>query len=184
MPKKKAKKTRKKPKRIPLDNGRPTVYRKEYDELVFNLCLLGATDKQIATTLGIAESTLNRWKEKHKGFRESLKQGKDYANGRVVRALYERALGYSHPEEKIFQHDGEIIRATTTKHYPPDTAAAIIWLKNRQALKWRDNHDVNLAGNISFGPVVLEMAGGNGDSTTQPNVTPDQVSKNEDVQTN
>jgi hypothetical protein len=26
----------------------------------------------------------------------------------------------------------------TTKHYPPDTAAAIIWLKNRQPERWRD----------------------------------------------
>jgi hypothetical protein len=38
---------------------------------------------------------------------------------------------------------GEIVMTPTVKRYPPDTAAAIFWLKNRQRAKWRDKieHD-------------------------------------------
>lgn len=28
------------------------------------------------------------------------------------------------------------------EHYPPDTTAAIFWLKNRQPAKWRDKKEV------------------------------------------
>jgi len=30
----------------------------------------------------------------------------------------------------------------TVKHYPPDTTAAIFWLKNRQPAKWREKQEV------------------------------------------
>jgi hypothetical protein len=30
-----------------------------------------------------------------------------------------------------------------TKHYPPDTTAAIFWLKNRRPSEWRDKVDMN-----------------------------------------
>lgn len=32
------------------------------------------------------------------------------------------------------------------KYYPPDTTAAIFWLKNRQKDKWRDKVDHELTG--------------------------------------
>jgi hypothetical protein len=33
---------------------------------------------------------------------------------------------------------GEIVITPTVKHYPPDTSAATLWLKNRQGAVWRD----------------------------------------------
>ena len=32
----------------------------------------------------------------------------------------------------------------TRKHHPPDTTAAIFWLKNRRRDDWRDRHDIGL----------------------------------------
>ncbi len=52
--------------------------------------------------------------------------------------MYERATGYSHAEDKIFNDGGEPLIVPTTKHYPPDATSAIFWLKNRQPAKWRD----------------------------------------------
>ena len=155
--------------------GRPTCYREIYAEQAYRLTLLGATDKDLAEFFGVSEQTINSWKHAFPEFLESLKRGKMQADAEVAEKLLQRAKGYSHSEEKIFCHDGKVIRAETTKHYPPDTGAAIIWLKNRQGLYWRDNHDVNLAGQINFGEVVIKMAGGNGDMTAQPNITPDKV---------
>ena len=35
------------------------------------------------------------------------------------------------------------------EHYPPDTTAAIFWLKNRQPEKWRDKKEVD--ANVNLG---------------------------------
>lgn len=119
--------------------GRPSDYKKEYCDLAFKFALLGATDKQMANFFDVSESTLNLWKKSHQKFSESLKEGKLKADANIAHSLYNRGLGYSHEEEVIFQFKGEIIRANTIRHYPPDTAAAFIWLKNRAG--WRDNKD-------------------------------------------
>lgn len=45
----------------------------------------------------------------------------------------------------------EIPISTVTTRQPPDTTAAIFWLKNRKPKEWRDRHDVDnhLSGSIS-----------------------------------
>ncbi|MGI9210883.1 MAG: hypothetical protein ACR2HF_00235, partial [Methylococcaceae bacterium] len=64
------------------------------------------------------------------------------ADAKVARGLFELATGYSHPDEKIFMHQGEIVRAEYNKIIPPDVAAAKMWLINRQPAKWKDKVDV------------------------------------------
>jgi len=92
----------------------------------------------MADVLGVAEATINNWKLVHPKFLESIRQGKEVADAEVVKSLYHRALGYEHPEDKIFNNGGEPLIVPTIKHYPPDTQAATIWLKNRQPDNWRD----------------------------------------------
>jgi hypothetical protein len=55
-----------------------------------------------------------------------------------VVSFHKRACGYDIKTEKIFCFQGEVIRAETTTHIPPDPGAALNWLKNRQPDKWRD----------------------------------------------
>lgn len=123
------------------DLGRPTDYKEEYNELAFKFALLGATDKQLANFFDVCEDTIYEWKKVHPHFSEALKKGKDRADAEIANALYHRAKGYSHEEEKIFQYEGSIIKTDTVRHYPPDTAAAFIWLKNRQGSNWKDRKD-------------------------------------------
>jgi dGTP triphosphohydrolase len=42
----------------------------------------------------------------------------------VLKNLYERAIGYSHPDIYIGSYQGEIIKADIIKHYPPDPVSA------------------------------------------------------------
>ena len=121
--------------------GRKPKYKKEYAEWAEKLCKLGATDKDLANAFGVSEMAINRWKKIYIEFQLALKDGKEHADANVADRLYQRAMGYTHPEEKIFNHNGEIVRANTIKHYPPDTTAAIFWLKNRRKDQWRDKHD-------------------------------------------
>lgn len=119
--------------------GRPTDYKEEYDDLAYKFCLLGATDKQMAGFFDVSEQTLNSWKTKFPKFLESLKEGKISADAKVAHALYHRAKGYTHPEVHVSNYRGEITLTPIIKHYAPDTAACMIWLKNRAG--WRDSRE-------------------------------------------
>lgn len=117
--------------------ARPTKYKAEYCKIARKMSELGATDSDVAYALDIHIATLNRWKQEHKPFCESLKIGKAPADDRVELSLYHRAVGYSHPEDDIRVVGGQIVVTPTIKHYPPDTTACIFWLKNRRAEQWR-----------------------------------------------
>jgi hypothetical protein len=137
--------------------GRPTEYKPEYIDQAFNLSLLGLEDTRIAELLGTSRTGLDRWKRAHPLFREAFKRGRDQADSKVAGALYERALGYSHPAEKIFvTKEGRVVKVPYIQHYPPDTAALTFFLSNRQRELWRRDPgggQINL--NISLEQVVL-----------------------------
>lgn len=119
--------------------GRPTEYRYEYAAQAERLCkLLGATDAQLAEFFGVTEQTINNWKLAHEEFFESIRRGKVFADAVIAEALFHRAKGYSHSAVKIMQDKGEPLVVDYVEHYPPDTAAASLWLRNRQPEKWRD----------------------------------------------
>lgn len=129
--------------------GRPTTYRTEYDDLAFKFCLLGATDVELAGFFEVTEQTINNWKQDHPKFFESIKAGRVKADAVVSQKLYHRAVGYSAPDTDIRVIDGQIVKTEIIKHYPPDTTAAIFWLKNRQRGKWRDRQETDLTVSIS-----------------------------------
>lgn len=118
--------------------GRPSRYKPEYAEQALKLCMLGLIDKEMAAFFGVSEQTLNTWKKRHPEFLESLKGGKTLADAGVAAKLFHRACGYEHPEVHISNYQGQITVTDIIKHYPPDTTAAIFWLKNRQRGLWRD----------------------------------------------
>ena len=118
--------------------GRPTKYKPEYVAQAEKLCALGATDIEIADFFEVDVRTLYRWKGEYEGFCQSIKAGKDIADERVERSLFSRANGYEHDEVDIRVVGGELVQTPIRKFYPPDTAAAIFWLKNRRPAEWRD----------------------------------------------
>jgi hypothetical protein len=122
--------------------GRPPVYQEEYVEIAERLCrIMFAIDSQIAEFFGVTEKAINEWKNKHPAFGEAIKGGKDIADARVERSLFERAIGFKHPAVKIMQFEGEPVIVPYEEIYPPDTAACIYWLSNRQKGRWRRNAD-------------------------------------------
>ena len=130
--------------------GRKSTFKKEYVHWAEKMARLGATDVDLADALGVTEKTVNEWKKIHQEFGFALKRGKMLSDAEVANRLYERAMGYSHPEDKIFNNNGEALIVPTTKHYPPDTTAAIFWLKNRCPAQWRDRvEDQKDTGNLA-----------------------------------
>ena len=123
--------------------GRPTEYKTEYNEQVYKLCLLGAKDKEIADFFNIEKSTLNLWKQKHPEFMDSIKEGKELADVKVAESLYHKAIGYKKKSIQFATFQGQI---TDSQEYieeiPPDTTAAIFWLKNRKSDVWREKQEI------------------------------------------
>lgn len=141
--------------KVKKKNGRPTAYKEEYNEQVRKLCLLGATDERIGNFFNVSEATVNNWKIQHPRFFESIREGKEVADANVANALYNKAIGFSHKEMKVFNNQGEILTHEVDKHYPPDTGAAFIWLKNRGG--WKDKQEVEHSGEV----VTFNMDFGN-----------------------
>jgi hypothetical protein len=124
--------------------ARPSAFKPEYVEQAKRLAsVLGATDVEIAMFFGVSDRTIYRWKLDHPAFAKALKVGKAPANERVKRSLYLRAVGYSHPAEEVFCSNGKVTRVQTVKHYPPDTAAAIFYLCNRDKENWKQKNQVD-----------------------------------------
>lgn len=120
--------------------GRESSFNYQVKRKILTLAKNGKTDAQIAEVIGIHPQTLRRWKGRFPAFVEALKESKQKADSLVEASLYRRATGYYHPEEKLFVVGGKIKRVEVLRHYPPDTTAAIFWLKNRQPKAWRDSH--------------------------------------------
>lgn len=134
--------------------GRPSAYRPEFAKLAYHMTLLGATDRDIAAAAGVSEVTVNAWKKEQPEFLKSLKDGKAVADANVAKSLYRRALGYSHNAVKILAvakggNQGSAVEEVPyIERYPPDTVAAMFWLKNRRPDLWRDKQDVEHSGSV------------------------------------
>lgn len=118
--------------------GRKSLYKTEYADWARKLCWLGATDESLAKSFEVTKDCITRWKVSHPDFFLALKEGRELADAEVGRALFQRALGYSHPDVHITNYQGEITVTKITKHYPPDATSMIFWLKNRRPDLWRD----------------------------------------------
>lgn len=123
--------------------GRPRKYTQEYNDQARKLCLLGATDKDLANFFEVEESTINKWKLDFPAFSESIKAGKEVADANIADRLYQRAMGFEHDSEEIKIIGSEVERVPVRKVYPPDTTAAIFWLKNRRQISWRDQQNID-----------------------------------------
>lgn len=152
---KKPKSTRKEANHAPLKRkpaiGRPTKYEPHHAAIAARVVRLGGTNEDIAAVLRVAMSTVSKWLVEHPAFSEAVKGARDEADANVERALYSRAVGYSHPDTDIRTvavGDGcsEIVQTPITKHYPPDATSMIFWLKNRQPSRWREKVQVEHSG--------------------------------------
>lgn len=145
-------------------HGRPTDYRPEYDEQAYKLCLLGHTDEDLAGFFETTEQTINNWKRQYPSFFESLKRGKEIADAEVVSSLYRRATGYQYDEVTFEKIDDKLSLEITpdtmitqdayrkkivVKQLPPDTGAALSWLKNRQPKRWRDKQVLEIQQTVT-----------------------------------
>jgi hypothetical protein len=163
-----------------VSGGRPTLYKPEYAEQAAKLCALGATDAELADFFKVTTVTIWRWQSAHVEFCNALKRGKYAADERVERSLYARAMGYTFDAVKIFMPAGakEPVYAKYQEHVPPDTTAAIFWLKNRRAEQWRDKSEQVIRHehvNQLSDDELARIATRSGEGTTAPKGSPSKL---------
>jgi hypothetical protein len=113
---------------LPEDGaGRPTKYQKSFAAQAYKLCLLGATQQELADFFEVHKDTIQEWMKIHPEFKKAIKQAGAVADSEVSRSLFKRACGFQHKRGKY------------SFYFPPDPGAAIFWLKNRQRGKWTNN---------------------------------------------
>lgn len=135
--------------------GQPTLYKTEYDEVVYRFAILGYEDDELAQFLGISRDTLYEWMKRHQTFSDSRARGKEKSNSEVEAALRERALGYTHKTEKVFLGPGgQIVTHVSDQHYPPDAKSVELWLNNRSPARWKDRRVVENTGEVGIKVVV------------------------------
>lgn len=135
--------------------GRPTAYDERYVEQVAKLCALGATDEEIADFFNVHVSTIYRWKLTHPEFCEAIQTGREPADDRVERSLYQQAIGHYVTQQEtvklrkqtapgVFEETVEVVEL---KRYVPSVPlSAIFWLRNRRPGVWRDVRQIEQSG--------------------------------------
>lgn len=154
----------------------PSKYNPAYhDDWAWSLAIKGATNDEIAEAFGITVRTFIRWKQQFPSLDEAVTQGKDIADAKVEKSLYQRAIGYTVTDtEKIVEHDpkdGSVrpIRVKNTeKHIVPDTMACMYWLNNRKRTHWSQRQEVALSAGDDTEDVVIYLPANGRDAEDGP----------------
>jgi transposase-like protein len=142
-----------------MAKGRPSIYNPEFTpRLAAAYIEQGLSESKAAERLGVSEAAWNSWKNKHKEFKEALKNAKVKPDCNVERSLYERAIGYEYqevtlePEKRLRNKPKADGSYTEPKLVPikivrkkalPDVQAQIFWLVNRKKDEWKQRQSID-----------------------------------------
>jgi hypothetical protein len=133
--------------------GRPTDYRPEYIDDAREMAEAGFTDQQMMDFFGCSKPTFYRWQKRFPEFRNAIKVAKEGPDDEMERSLFHRGKGYEWTEQQAFKlkevswEDGNKVErervevVDVRRVVPPDSTAAIFWLKNRRG--WKDKSEVD-----------------------------------------
>lgn len=150
--------------------GRPkenlyAKYVEGHEDEIIDCCEKGADLRGLSELLGCGLTTVNKIKHDYPEFKELIRKGGEVADEKVISTLFRRAIGYDAEEtctEVKVSPDGS---AQTTyvkkikKHIPPDTTAAIFWLKNRRRDEWCDNQNVEVKSDVPINISIVKDDG-------------------------
>lgn len=138
----------------------PLKYNPAYhDDWAWSLAIKGATDQDIADAFHVSRRTIIRWRQTYPSFNTACQSGKEVADAKVKKSLFERAVGFEYQEkESVIDVDprtGEqkpVRVRTLTKKAVPDTMAQMYWLNNRCREEFSQTQKVTLDGSVHARP--------------------------------
>lgn len=98
----------------------------------------GASLERIAAKIGVATSTLDKWRMQVPELEAAIKDTDELVNAMVENALLKRALGYDKVDvtEELVEGEVRLTKRVTTP-VPPDVKACLSWLYSRRSDRWR-----------------------------------------------
>jgi len=131
----------------------------------------GHTEASVAKMFGVGVSTWERHKNSYEDFRELIRKSGMNATALVVNSIHKRATGYEYEEitteitdngpqkgkqgrQRQAGNQRRVIKKVT-KHVPPDTAAGIFWLTNRDPEQWKNTQNIRHSGEIKNSGVLM-----------------------------
>ncbi|QNQ10891.1 helix-turn-helix domain-containing protein [Sphingomonas alpina] len=117
---------------------RPSTFKTDYIRQAQELYAHGLTDRELAAAFGVCRMTIFRWRAAYPEFAEATKLGKEVADDRVERALYERAIGYEEEAVSVYHPAGneEPVIVRYKREVRPDVTAALQWMRARRPAIW------------------------------------------------
>lgn len=109
------------------------------------------TTKQFCEFLDVDSVIFKHWVNTNIEFRKAYRSWRDHATEQVEQALAKKAIGFTKRTRKqILTRAGQVVELVQEEYFPPDSAAAGMWLKNRNGKEWKDTQqiDVNVQTNI------------------------------------
>ncbi|WP_318483860.1 hypothetical protein [Photobacterium leiognathi] len=138
----------------PYGNTYNNKFKSEYTKQCLKLCLLGATDQELAEFFEVSRDTIKNWANKHPKFADARHSGKLQADAEVSHKLFQRAIGYKVKKQKVLPN-GNIVEYK--EELPPETRAIEYWLTCRQRDKWGVKNKLELSGNAE-NPLAFLLA--------------------------
>ena len=123
--------------------GRKSLYKKRYCEEIVDHMREGKTALEFASKIGVAQSVIFFWANKHEEFKKAYQLGQTYLQAHTIKIFRGWATGASKQVvDKIYDKHGNILETKTVdvpifEHANP--AGMIFYAKN--ILKWRDKHE-------------------------------------------
>ena len=124
--------------------GQPDVYKTHVEPYLGNIREWYKTMsmQQIATKLGVARSTLCKYKKEYPELDEALTAGRDEFVEELRSAIKKRALGYTAEDitiKEVYDPEKGFTKTVTTtkRHIPADLGSAHLLLKNLDP-SWHD----------------------------------------------
>lgn len=137
--------------------GRNSLYREDFADQAFKLCLLGAIDEELADFFGVSIATIYNWKNEHPAFLEATIAGKIKADAEVAHSLYRSATGHELTAEKLMKKGDGTFEAVRYKRFiPGDPAAAFKWLTNRRRQNWADTQKIEHGITDDLAAIIAE----------------------------
>jgi len=158
------------PASVSSSRKKTVPYKSEFAFQAYKLCLLGATDRELAVFFGISRTTVNRWKKSNPDFGEAIASGKRAADMDVAESLYRATIDrivttkqaikckevyYDENGKRVEKERIEIVEVE--KHVPACFRSQQFWLRNRNpkfwSLKQEEPDDYSERGlTINLGP--------------------------------
>jgi hypothetical protein len=148
-------------RRVVNKGGRPTEYRPGYAHQAYKFALARFTDTDIAGFFDVSLTTFSAWQDRYPPLASALRRGREEAVADVAVAVKKSAVGFKHRAMHIavtsYEGTPTVTKVPYTEKYPPNVAAAKLFLTNHAPDQWKERTEATLQGpgGAALPPAIL-----------------------------